>query len=105
MLGQRIGITNEEMAALGEWESSDNFDAKDKLTLRLTDALCQSNNVEDELYAALEAEFAQPEIMKLAFTIGLAGMVNRVHATFRTTVDRPTLEGAVDTPFCALNQS
>ena len=105
VLGRGIGIANEEMAALAEWESSDVFDARDRLVLQFTDALCRTNTIDDELYGALEEYFSKQAIVKLSFMVGLAGMVNRVHATFRTTVDATTAEGAIDTPFCVLDNT
>lgn len=105
MLGRSIGLTNEEMAELGTWESSVLFDDTDKLVLRFTDVLSRDNRVDDELYAALAARFTQAELLKLTFTISMAGMVNRVHATFLTDVDGSTVESVGDTGFCSIPRS
>ena len=95
-------MTNDELAALAEWPSSGRFDAKDRAVLRFTDALSESNRVDDDVYSELANHFSDQEIMKLSFAVGLAGMVNRVHATFKTAVDDMTIERSSDTPFCAL---
>ena len=102
MLGRSIGLSNEEMAELGHWESSRLFDQTDKLVLRFTDQLSRENRVDDDLFGELSARFSQPELLKLTFTIGMAGIVNRVHATFLTDVDEATLGSVGDTVFCPL---
>jgi len=48
--------------------------------------------VDDALWSALAARFSTTEIFELCFTVGLANLVNRVHATFLTDVDTRTLE-------------
>ena len=70
--------------------------------LAFTDGLSQHNEVSDAVYVELARHFSEREILKLSFTVGLAGMVNRVHATFRTDVDDATVEAAGETPFCVL---
>ena len=99
MLGRGIGMTDDEMAAMADWESGSLFDDADRLVLRYTDALTRDNRVDDALYAELDARFSQPELVKLSVAAGLAGFVNRMHATFHTDVDQATVdevgEGAV----------
>ena len=102
MLGRSVGLTNEELADLGEWESSSLFDETDKLVLRFADVLSRENSVDDALYGALVACFTQSELLKLSFTVSMAGMVNRVHATFLTDVDDSTVDAVSDTVFCPL---
>lgn len=46
--------------------------------------------IDDELYAALEASFSRAQIMELCLEVGLAGTVNRFHATFLTDLDAET---------------
>ena len=46
--------------------------------------------IDDQLYAELEAHFNRKQIMELCFTVGLANLVNRFHATFLTDVDEET---------------
>ena len=90
------------MQALSDWAASDLFDQKDRAVLAFTDSLARENRVDDALYAEVIALFSEKEVLKLSFTVSLAGMVNRVHATFRTDVDDATIAGSSDTPFCAL---
>ncbi len=73
--------------------------------LSFTDSLARDNAVSDEVYARLSEFFDSAQILKLSFAVSLAGMVNRVHATFRTDVDAATQRGAKDTPFPARGES
>ncbi|MDZ7685302.1 MAG: hypothetical protein U5O39_10145 [Gammaproteobacteria bacterium] len=90
MLGLSVGRTSEEIAALGSPETCDSFDETDKLVLCYTDTLTRENHVDDVLYEALSATFHREELIELCMAVAMAGMVNRVHATFHTEVDRTT---------------
>ena len=70
--------------------------------LGFTDALTRNNAVPDTVYSELKNHFGEPEIVKLTFTVGQAGMVNRRHAAFKTDVDEATVAAAAETPFCVL---
>ena len=73
--------------------------------LGFTDSLTQNNVVPDTVYSELKDHFGEPEIVKLTFTVSLAGMVNRVHAAFKTDVDEATVAAAAETPFCVLSRN
>ena len=104
MLGRGIGLTDDEMRAVADWQSNPLFDDKDKAVLCYTDELSRNNSVSDELYAELKQHFTEKEIMKLCVAVSFAGLVNRVHATFRTEVDDVTLDSVADAPFCLIHQ-
>lgn len=91
MLGRSVGLERSTIAALGQWRDNDAFDAHDRLVLEFAEALSQESRIDDALFARLQAEFAQPALVRLAMTIALAGMVNRIHAAFHTDVDASTL--------------
>lgn len=84
-------MSTETQAAMADWRSSALFDDRDRLVLELAESLTQSNRVDDRLYAELEGHFSRAELVRLTMTIGLAGMVNRVHGMFDTEVDVATL--------------
>lgn len=103
MLGRSVGLQDNEMAALRNWQDSDLFDEKDRTVLAYTDNLSKHNKVSDELHQALTKHFSTAEIMKLCVTVSFAGLVNRVHATFLTDVDQLTLDSVEDAPFCLIH--
>ena len=104
MLGRSVGLTDEEMAAMADPDSCSSFDDKDKLVLRYSEILTRDNKVDKVLYAELETAFQREELVELAMTIGLSAMVNRVHATFDTDVDRETLDSVADGPACPIGR-
>ncbi len=73
--------------------------------LTYADALSSSNTVTDETYENLARHFTQAEIVKICIAVSFAGLVNRVHATFRTDLDQTTLDAVADAPFCLINTS
>lgn len=104
MLGRSVGLSDEEMAAMADAETSPLFDVTDRLVLRYAEVLTRENRVNDALYAALEARFPREELLELCFTVGLAALVNRVHATFRTDLDDSTRAAVADGPSCPIGR-
>ena len=90
------------MAAMAEPETCASLDTTDRLVLRYAEELTRHNRVNDGLYAELAAVLSQDELLELAMTVGLAAMVNRVHATFRTDVDDSTQASIADAPACPI---
>jgi alkylhydroperoxidase family enzyme len=102
MLGRSIGLSNREIAEMEHAEASELFDETDRLVLRYAEVLTRELKVSDALYAALAQRFPKDELIELCFSVALAALVNRVHATFRTDVDESTLEAVGDASFCTL---
>jgi len=102
MLGLSVGLTNDEMLAMGAPEACASFDATDRLVLRYAEILTRENRVDDALYGELAARFSRAELVELCMTVALSALVNRVHATFRTDVDQGTLNKVGALSACAL---
>lgn len=104
MLGRSVGLKDEEMAAMADWDTALVFDDTDRLVLRYAEVLTRDNRVNDALYAELEARFSREELMELCMTVALSALVNRVHATFRTDVDDATRAQVGDAMFCPIGR-
>lgn len=104
MLGRSVGISDEEMAAMAEAGASPLFDAVDRLVIRYAEILTRTNRVNDELFRELATHFDQQELVELCFAVGLAALMNRVHATFKTDVDETTRAEVGDAPFCPIGR-
>jgi alkylhydroperoxidase family enzyme len=104
MLGRSVGLTDEEMAVMADWDTTPLFDDTDRLVLRYAEVLTRENRVNDALYAELAARFSREELMELCMTVGLAALVNRVHATFRTDVDDSTQAQVGEAQFCPIGR-
>ena len=104
MLGRSVGLKDEEMAAMADWDRTPVFDDTDRLVLRYAEVLTRENRVSDALYAELEARFPREELLELCMTVALAALVNRVHATFRTDVDDSTRAEVDEAQFCPIGR-
>ena len=102
MLGLSVGLSEDEIAAMAAPEKCTSFDTTDCLVLEYAEMLTRENRVLDALYARLSEQFDKTELMELAGTIGLAAMVNRLHATFMTDLDGATVDAVGDAASCAL---
>ncbi len=104
MLGRSVGVTDEEIGWMSDAAASPVFDEKDRLVIRYAEMLTRENRVDDDLYAELAAAFPREELVELCFTVGLAALVNRVHATFRTDLDGATRASVGEAAFCPIGR-
>jgi len=102
MLGLSVGLTKSEMGMMGDAANCATFDDVDRLVLRYAETLTRENRVDDALYAELKARFSNDELVDLALTVSFSAFINRMHATFRTDLDRATFEQVGDAQACAL---
>lgn len=59
------------MGELMQYEKSSRFTAREKLALRYADAIMYDpSQADDALWAALHAEFTEPELVELGYWIG-----------------------------------
>lgn len=75
---------------MAEAATSPLFDETDRLVIRYSETSTRSLEIDDGLYAALAARFPKEELLELCFTVAMAALVNRVHATFQTDLDETT---------------
>ena len=94
MLGRSIGLTEGETLGLREWRESGLYGPVDRLVLEYVEAVKVRLRVPDELYGRLERQFSRRQIMDLSFTVGIADLINRFHATFQTDLDPHTAADA-----------
>lgn len=104
MLGRSIGFTPEQIAAMPQADASPLFDETDRMVLKYSEVLTRENRVDDDLFNRLAARFSREELVELCFTVGMAALVNRVHATFRTDLDASTRDIVGDAPYCPIGR-
>lgn len=91
MLGRNAGLSDSQIAHVGNDDPPAGlYDEAATAVLRYTRASARMERIDDELYALLRSHFSEQQIMELCFEVGLAGTVNRFHATFLTDVDAET---------------
>jgi alkylhydroperoxidase family enzyme len=54
--------------------------------------------ITDDLFARLRDHLSVEQVMELCFTVGVANVINRFHATFLTDLDSATLEELGEDP-------
>jgi alkylhydroperoxidase family enzyme len=77
-LSQPEGLTDEEAAALADWQKSAFFDARERAALALTDAMTRDIAVPDGVFDSLRTYFDERQIVELCVLAGLYNMHTRV---------------------------
>lgn len=93
LLGRAEGLTEEKIAHLADdplppglyepWEAA---------IVRYAQHSARNDTITNEIYEDLERHFPVEKMVQICFVVGLAGMTNRFHKTFLTTVDPSTQE-------------
>ena len=72
------GLSDDEVAAIPSWQTSELFDAKDRAVLSYTDCLTLGRGrVPDDTFAALKSHFSDEEILEMTY----ATTTYALHAT------------------------
>jgi alkylhydroperoxidase family enzyme len=97
LLGRAAGLTEEKLAHLGDDPLPDGLYAPDEAAIvRYAQRSARSETIDDATYAALASHFSNEKIIEICFTVGLASVVNRFHATFLTDLDSWTEDAVGD---------
>jgi alkylhydroperoxidase family enzyme len=88
MLGRSVGLTDEQIAHLGDDPLPDGvYSPAEAAIVRYSQASTHLQPITDQLYGDLARHFDTQQIIELCATVGLSNQVNRFHATFLTDVD------------------
>jgi alkylhydroperoxidase family enzyme len=102
-----LGVSEAKIAALPTWQTSDVFDAKERLVLAYADRLvCHGGRVPDALFEAVKAAFSDEEILELTYITCLYNMHAIMSRALRTEFDDredPVVEVAAPEGFDALD--
>jgi 4-carboxymuconolactone decarboxylase len=72
------GATPEQIAALGDWSASDEFDADERLVLKMTDELTRTCELEHSTREALVERFGERGCVELVVTAAFYSCVSRI---------------------------
>ena len=93
LLGRAEGLTEEKIAHLADDPLPDGvFEPWEAAIVRYAQRSACNATITNELYEELERHFPVEKMIQICFVVGLAGMTNRFHKTFLTTVDPATRE-------------
>jgi alkylhydroperoxidase family enzyme len=83
-----LGVSEAKIEALPVWQTSDVFDAKERLVLAYADRLvCHQGRVPDALFAQLQAAFSDEEVLELTYITCLYFMHAVMSRALRTEFD------------------
>lgn len=99
------GVSEEKIAAIPTWQTSDLFDATERLVLAYADRLVMHRGrVPDALFAAVKARFSDEEILELTYITCMYDMHAVMSKALRTEFDDrddPIVEVAAPEDFSA----
>ncbi len=93
-IARATGVSEEQVAAIENWEGVRCFDEVERLVLKLTDEVTRNVKGRKETLDALKKHLKTPELVELILSIGFWGMVARVLET--TEVDLEDFAGKVN---------
>ena len=76
-IGLATGLTAGQIAAIPNWEESEEFSEEERLVLAYADEVERDIKVRDETFARLSGFLAEKAIVELTVAIGYYGMVSR----------------------------
>ncbi|HZO81872.1 MAG TPA: carboxymuconolactone decarboxylase family protein [Candidatus Binataceae bacterium] len=93
-IAHATGVSEEQVAAMDNWESARCFDEVEGLVLKLTDEVTRNVKGRKETLEALKKHLGTAELVELILSIGFWGMVARLLET--TEVDLEDFAGKVN---------
>lgn len=93
-IARATGVSEEQVAAMENWEGARCFDETERLVLKLTDEVTRNVKGRKETLEALKKQLGAPELVELILSIGFWGMVARLLET--TEVDLEDFAGKVN---------
>jgi alkylhydroperoxidase family enzyme len=89
VLGQALGLTDAELAALqADDGGSSLFDDRERAVLRWAEALTRNTARQDEAaWLEMRRHFSDAEIVEISMASALFNMINRLNDAFRTQLE------------------
>ncbi len=82
--GSNAGASDQKIAALAEYETSELFSDAEKVALELADrATALPHDVSDELFARIREHYTDAEIVELSYIVALENFRSRFNRTLR----------------------
>lgn len=86
LLSERLGIPSDKLHLVAVWREAPIYSARERAALAWTEALTQlPDGFGDEVYAEVQREFSEAELMYLTSAIASINVWNRFGAAFRWT--------------------
>jgi len=85
-MARKAGVREPQIAALADWRSSPEFDAREKAALLLAEAVTRAD-VSDAVYAEVSKHFDYQDYVELALTAAFYAMVGRMLDAMRVQLE------------------
>jgi uncharacterized peroxidase-related enzyme len=85
--GMKVGVTEQQIQELDNYESSTLFSPVEKAILRYAEELTRNVKTSDESVKELRKYLNEAQIVELNLTIGVANLTNRFNVSFATDPD------------------
>ena len=98
-LGRSAGLSEEQLAHLADDPlPSAVYDDAERAVVEYATRSTRMEPIDGGLFTRLGHHLSREQVMELCFTVGVANVINRFHATFLTDVDAVTVEEMGYTP-------
>ncbi|MBI2155189.1 MAG: carboxymuconolactone decarboxylase family protein [Candidatus Rokubacteria bacterium] len=95
-VGVKVGIPEEELAALVEYRESPHFTEREKTALEFSEQITRDDQeVSDACVARLREHFSEPEIVELTFIVGYQTFASKFAKAFRLAPQGFSQQGGV----------
>jgi alkylhydroperoxidase family enzyme len=92
-IGKNVGVTDEQNAALGNWESASCFDELQRAALAFTDEIVRQRHPTDATFKAIAARLTPAALIELQLAVGFYIMTSKFLETF--AIDMQPVEDVV----------
>ena len=90
LFGKEVGMTDAQISAIINWESSSAFNKVERAVLQFTDEVAQKGRVRDDIFSSLAEHLDEGMMVELAQTVGFYGMIARILLPFEVDLDAET---------------
>ena len=87
MFGKEVGMTDEQIKAVGDWEHSSVFNETERAVLSFADEVIKDARVTDETFSNVAKVLDEGMMVELALTVGFYGMLARILLPFEVDLD------------------
>lgn len=86
-VARKIGLTDQQMQEINNYESSSSFSPAEKLVLKYAEELTRTAKTSDGLLQELKKHLSEEQLVELNLTVGTANLTNRFNMSFMTDPD------------------
>lgn len=87
-----VGVSNQQVKELGDWQRSDVFSDNEKTVLKYTEEVVRENRPSDETFENALRFLDRPSLVELTLSIGYWSMVAKFLLTFRVDIEEDFLQ-------------